>query len=237
MMSVIFIRTSIPSSTTFFISIMFIRIRNSWSWKSPKFLWTFSLLHFFFSWLLIKTPPWTLPIPPCKRWTACLPLLVFVRVSGCQWFFSCFLMRSLQGRQCVLEIRSMPQWHSIRTLLIWMKPPFLLKMEVFLLCQMASVIFIRKNIPSSTKIFVSMIFNYSNMEQIGRGFLGTVSFCISSLTDYPDNLCLLPFLPYLCQWSLPFLMTYSGNERKTIVYSTNFRLTAVSFCKKCPHVQ
>ena len=33
------------------------------------------------------------------------------------WFFSCFLLQSLQGRQCLLEIRSMPQWHSIRTLL------------------------------------------------------------------------------------------------------------------------
>ena len=45
-----------------------------------------------------------------------------------------------------------------------MKPPFALIVEVFLCGQMVSVIFIRKSIPSSTKIFVSMIFNHSNTE-------------------------------------------------------------------------
>ena len=104
----------------------------------------------------IKSPPWTLPIPPYRRWTACLPLLVFVRVSRHLWFFSCFLLQSLQSRQCLLEIRSMPQWHSIRTSLIGMKPTFALKVKVFLCGRIVSVIFIRKSIPSSTKIFVSM---------------------------------------------------------------------------------
>ena len=45
-----------------------------------------------------------------------------------------------------------------------MKPPFALIVELFLCCQMVSVIFIRKSIPSSTKIFVSMIFNHSSTE-------------------------------------------------------------------------
>ena len=83
---------------------------------------------------------------------------MFVRVSRHLWFFSCFLLQSLQGRQCLLEIRSMPQWHCIRTLLIGMKPPFALIVEVFLCGQMMSVIFIRKSIPSSTTFFISMMF-------------------------------------------------------------------------------
>ena len=45
-----------------------------------------------------------------------------------------------------------------------MKQPFVLVVEVFLFCQMVSVISIRKSIPSSTMIFVSMIFNHSNTE-------------------------------------------------------------------------
>ena len=45
-----------------------------------------------------------------------------------------------------------------------MKPPFALIVEVFLCGQMVSVIFIRESIPSSTKIFVSMIFNHSFTE-------------------------------------------------------------------------
>ena len=112
---------------------------------------------------MIRSPPWSLPIPPCRRWTACLLLLVSLRVSRHLWFFSCFLLQSLKGRQCLLEIRAMSQWHSIRILLIWMKPPFALIVEIFLCGQMVSVIFIRKNIPSSTKI-VLMIFNHSITE-------------------------------------------------------------------------
>ena len=54
----------------------------------------------------------------------------------------------------------------------------------------------------------------------------------------PDNiLCLLAFFPYLWPWGLPFLMTYSGSERRSIVYLPNFRSTSVSFWQKCPHVQ
>ena len=42
---------------------------------------------------------------------------MLVRISRHVWFFSSFSLQSFQGRQCLLEIRSMPQWHSIRTLL------------------------------------------------------------------------------------------------------------------------
>ena len=136
---------------------------NTASNRSPRSLstWCFSVLTFG----MIKSPPWTLPIPPCGRWTLC-PLLIPVRVSRHLWVSFCFLLQSLQGRQCMLEIRSVPQWHSIRTLLIWMKPPFALieRERVFWCGQMVSVIFIRKSIPSSTKIFVSMIFNHSITE-------------------------------------------------------------------------
>ena len=71
---------------------------------------------------------------------------------------------SLQGRQCLFEIRSLRHWRSIGTLLVRMKPPFALKERVFLCSQMVSMIFIHKSIPSSTKFFVSMIFNHSTTE-------------------------------------------------------------------------
>ena len=179
---------------------------------------------------MIRSPPLTLPIPPCRRWTSCLPLFVLVRVSRHMWFFSCFLLQSLQGRQCLLEIRTISQWHSIGTLLFSMKPPFVLIVEVFLCSQMVSVIFIRKSIPSSTKFFVSMIFNHPITE------------CLIVYESVMDSLevSLLAFLLQLVSlvsWGLPFLMTYSGTERRSIVYLTNFRLTPVSLCKKCPHVQ
>ena len=173
----------------------------------------------------------------------CVPPIVGVlRVSRHMWFFSCFLLQSLQGRQCLLEIRSMPQWHSIVTLLIWMKPPFALIMEVFLCGQMVSMIFIRKSIPSSTKIFVSMIFNHSITE-----FLISHESVMDSLEIFlfafllqlvSRKYSLSPgFLPYRCPWGLPFLMTYWGTERRSIVYLTKPRLASVSFFMKCPHVQ
>ena len=37
-----------------------------------------------------------------------------------------------------------------------MRPPFVLVVEVLLLCQMVSMIFIRKSIPSSTNFFMEM---------------------------------------------------------------------------------
>ena len=69
-----------------------------------------------------------------------------------------------------------------------MEPPFVLVVDIFLYCQMVSVIFIRKSIPSSTNFFISMIFEsfghgILDLVGIGHGFLETVSFCISSLID------------------------------------------------------
>ena len=192
---------------------------NTASNKSPRSLntWCISVLTFG----MIRSPPWTLPIPR-RRWTACFPLLVFVRVSRHLWFFSCFLLQSLQGRQCLLEIRSMPQWHSIGTLVIWMKPPFVLIVEVFLYCKMVSVIFIRKSIPSLTNFFISMIFNHSNtkflisyesvMDSLEILLFAFLLQLVSRIIFFVSLL-----LPYRCPWGLPFLMTCSGTERRSIV--------------------
>ena len=108
------------------MKVFFLRILPSIaSNRSHRSLNTLCISFLIFG--MIRSPPWTLPIPPSWRWTVCLPLFVLVRVSRHMWFFSCFLLQPLQGRQCLLEIRSMPQWHGIRTLFIWMKPPFALK--------------------------------------------------------------------------------------------------------------
>ena len=103
-------------------------------------------------------PPSPLPIPPCRRWTFCLPLPGLVWIKRHVQFVSCFLLYSSQCRQILLEIRTLPQWHTVRTLLA----PSLLRVEVFLYYQMVSVIFIRKSIPSSTNFFMSMILNHPN---------------------------------------------------------------------------
>ena len=42
--------------------------------------------------------------------------------------------------------------------------------------------------------------------------------------------------PYLWSWSLPFLITHSGIERRSTVYSMKPRWTTISF-NRCPHVQ
>ena len=43
------------------------------------------------------------------------------------------------------------------------------------------------------------------------------------------------FLPYRCPWGRPFLMTYSGIERSSIVYLMNFWFSP-SFTQEVPHV-
>ena len=54
--------------------------------------------------------------------------------------------------------------HSVGTLLVRMKPPITLVKRVFLWGYMVGMIFIRKSIPFSAKIFVSIIFNHSTTE-------------------------------------------------------------------------
>ena len=80
-----------------------------------------------------------------------------------------------------------------------MKPPFVLVMEVFLLCQMLSVIFYPQEHPIVDKLLhLDDVQSFENgildLVGISHGFLATVSFCISSLIGWPDNiLCLLAF--------------------------------------------
>ena len=170
--------------------------------------WCISFLTFG----MIRSPPWTLPIPPCGRWTACLPLLVFVRIRRHLWFFFCFLLQSLQSRQCLLEIRSMPEW-SHHLLLLW-KYSSAVKWWVWSSSAGAS--------HRRQKIFVSMILNHSNTE-----FLISYETVMDSMEISPfafllqlisRKYSLSPgLLPYRCPWGLPFLMAYSGTERRSIV--------------------
>ena len=81
--------------------------------------------------------------------------------------------------------------HGIRTLLIGMKPPFVLVVKVFLFCQMEHPI-----VDKLLNLDDVQSFKYGilDLEGIGHEFQGTVSFCISSIIGEPDNvLCLLAF--------------------------------------------
>ena len=58
----------------------------------------------------------------------------------------------------------MPNWHSIGTYLVRTKPPITFVVEIFLWGQMVGMIFVRKSIHLSAKIFVSTNFNQSTAE-------------------------------------------------------------------------
>ena len=123
-----------------------------------------SVLGFIFivTFIGIRSPPWSLPIPPRRR--ALCPLLISVRVRGRLQGFFFFLFQLLQGWQCLFEVRSVRRSHSIETLLVRMKPPITLVERVFLWCQMVGMVFIRESVPCSAKFFVSMILNHSISE-------------------------------------------------------------------------
>ena len=70
---------------------------------------------------------------------------------------------------------------ALEPCLLEREPPFVLVVEVFLFCQMVSVIFIRKSIPSVDKLLhlddvQSFEFGIHDLVGIGHEFLGTVSF-------------------------------------------------------------
>ena len=66
--------------------------------------------------------------------------------------------------KCLFEIRSAPNWHSIGTYLVRTKPPITFVIVMFLWSQMVGMIFVRKIIHLSTKIFCSINLNHSTAE-------------------------------------------------------------------------
>ena len=85
--------------------------------------------------------------------------------------------------------------------------------------------------------FQSFAHGKYDLERIGHGFLCSPSLCISFSSYWPDNILCFLEVSHICgREGLPFLMTYSGIERRSNVYSMKPRLATVSY-KRCPHVQ
>ena len=124
--------------------------------------------------------------------------------AHCWFVWAPSLFQLLQGRQCLFKVRSALHWHRIGTCLVRTKPPITFVMVIFLWGQMVSMIFVRKSIHLSTRIFVSTIFNLS----IAECFIsyeslmdnpGRTSSCTSSSAGWPWNNSMSPgFLTYRC---------------------------------------
>ena len=137
----------------------------------------------------------------------------------------------------LLEIRTFSQWKVVRTRLIEMEPPFVLEVKVFFFWKVVSMIFIYKNNhrrQTFASRLCSIIRTRNSWSRKNRSWIPWNFFFLHFFFN-----CLVVwyslspgFFPYLWPWSFPYLMTHSGSERKSIVYWTNFRLTAVSFWKK-----
>ena len=189
---------------------------------------------------IIRSPPWTLPIPPCRGWFLCLPLFVFVRVSRHMWFFFCFLLQSLQGRQCLLEISICLNGIVLEPCLFEWSHHLLLQWKYYCsvkwLVWSSSARASHRRRRSSSRWF-SIIRLRNSGSRTNRSWIPRESLFFAFLLQLVSRKLLSPgFLPYRCPWGLPFLMTYSGTER-SIVYLMNFWLAPLSLCKKCPHVQ
>ena len=163
-----------------------------------------------------------------RRRTLC-PLLTSLSSFICQ-------LQLLQGRQCLFKVRSALHWHSIGTCLVRTKPPVSFEIVIFLWCQMVSMIFVCKNIHLSSSIFVSTIFNHSIAECFvsNKSVMDTLEALLFSLL-----LELVGRITFLISWLLtismcPFLMTYSGIERRSIVYLINFLIFPYSFTQEVP---
>ena len=91
-----------------------------------------------------------------------------------------------------------------------MKPPVILVERVFLWCQMVGMIFIRKRISFSAKIFVSIIFNHSFTES-------WISF--ESIMDSLEVLFLALLLQLVSRmvFLVPWLFTISMSVRSSIL--------------------
>ena len=92
-------------------------------------------------------PPGFLPVPP-RRGIA-LPSLLM----------SCILLvfELSQGRQCLLEVRSMPIWHRIRTNCVRTNPPIISIHLNFFWSDVVRVVFVRHFVHLATNFFNATI--------------------------------------------------------------------------------
>ena len=147
----------------------------------------------------IRSPPWSLPAPPRRR-IALRPSLVAL-----SFFF--FFFQLPQGRQCLFEVRSVPDWHSIGTYLVRTNPPITFVIVNFLWSEMVGMIFVRKVIHFGSTNFnhIHAVFVIPYKSVVYKP--GYTSFCTSSWADGRCSiLCLLGFLPQRCPWGRPFFI-------------------------------
>ena len=93
--------------------------------------------------LIRRMPPGFLPVPP--RWGIILPSLLMRCI---------FLVFELsQGWQCLLEVRSMPNWHRIGTNCVRTNPPIVTVHTNFFWSDVVRVIFVRQFVHLTTHFF------------------------------------------------------------------------------------
>ena len=140
----------------------------------------------------IKSLPWPLPAPSRRRIALC-PSLVSLS-------FFIFFFQLPQGRQCLFEVRSVPDWHCIGTNLVRTNPPITFVIINFLWSQMVGMIFVRKSIHLATKIFGSTNFNHFPAEFVisYKSIVDTLEVLLFALL-----LELIGDVVFLVSWLLP----------------------------------
>ena len=102
-----------------------------------------------------------------------------------------------QGRQCLFEVRSVPDWHSIGTYLVRTNPPITFVIVIFVWGQMVGMTFRPKDHPFGDKDlrfdqFQSFDCGIVHLVQIGHGYPGSTSSCSSSSVGWQCNIPCLP---------------------------------------------
>ena len=173
----------------------------------------------------IRSPPRFLPAPPRRRRTL-YPSLVSLT-------FFLFFFQLPQGRQCLFEVRSVPDWHSIGTNLVRTNPPITFVIVNFLWSQMVGMIFGLKFIHLATKIFCSNNFNHIPAEFVisYKSIVDTLEALLFALLlelmgDVVFSVSWL--LPVTVSVKSPFLNIVVRNWR-SIVYWMNFLFSSVPF--------
>ena len=190
----------------------------------------------------LRRPPRSTPLPPSGRRTRWRLLFLVLSVEVAVWVVVLQILGVNGLMWTTLGLSQKVLSMSLVSRLIERDPPILFVSKIIWFCHsICENLGLQERPMWDKRLHLNhvraWICENQDLARNDRKSLWTSSFCVSFFKLWARWYSFFSeVFTYLWQWSRPFLITFSGIERKSSVYPMTPRLATVSF-KRCPHVQ